>query len=137
MQTRTISPSQWSKLFDSFSRVYDGSRATLEVISDDLGAQMEVEDQPFRGISADATGIELHFLVREGGHLTHRVPDPTNVLIEEGDDGLVAAIEIQSKNDPTLVLRLQSPVPARLLEAALESEKRPAGDGRAESEAPR
>jgi hypothetical protein len=115
MQTRTVAPPQWTRLFDSFTRIYQGSSATLEVLSADLGAQLEVEDLPFLGISNDDSGMELLFETRDGSHLTHVVSKPRQVQIEERDDGTVAALQIGSETDPPLVLRLHAPLPARLL----------------------
>lgn len=98
METRTVSRESWQSYFDSFSRIYAGSRATLEILSGDFGAQMEVEDAPLTGISCDLTGLELHFLTREG-RLVHRIASPLRISIEEREDGLVAAIEIASEGD--------------------------------------
>ena len=116
MNTHTISPPQWKSVFDSLSRVYDGAHASLEILGPELGAQFEIENEPLRGISYDArSGVELHFTTRDGRHLTHRIPRPTQVQIEERDDGLLNAVEIDSKGDPQRVLRFQSPLPSRLL----------------------
>ena len=117
MQTHTISPAKWKSVLDSLSRTYDGKHATLEVLSSDLGAQMEVEDQPLRGISYDKSGIELHFTIQGGTHHVHRIPHPKNLLLEEGDDGLVAALDIESEGDPQRVVRFHDPVASRLLPA--------------------
>jgi hypothetical protein len=117
MQTRTVSSEGWEQFFDSFSRIYMGSRATLEILADDLGAQMEVEDMPLTGISFDTSGLELHFQTREG-HLVHRIASPARIAIEERSDGLVAAIEICSTDgEPDTILRLSTLVASRLLPA--------------------
>jgi hypothetical protein len=116
MQTRTVLPERWESFFDSFSRVYAGSQATLEVVAPDLGAQMEVEETPFSGISYDTSGLELHFAT-SSGHLVHRVTKPTGVVLEESDDGRVSAIDIRSDGEPEMILRLHSPVASRLLTA--------------------
>ena len=115
MQTHTVSQNQWKTIFDSLSRVYDGSRATMEVLDAELGAQHEVDDQPFRGISYDPAGIELHFMMGNGRHVTHRIPRPKEVRIEEADNGLVVGLAIESDNDPQVVLQLHAPVPSHLL----------------------
>jgi hypothetical protein len=117
MQTRTVSSEGWEQFFDSFSRIYMGSRATLEILADDLGAQMEVEDMPLTGISFDTTGLEMHFQTRQG-HLVHRIASPARVTIEERSDGLVAAVEICcTDGEPDTILRLSKLVASRLLSA--------------------
>ncbi len=120
MQTHTISPQKWQSTFDSLSRIYDGATASVEILSPDIGAQMEVEDQPLRGISYDASGIEIHFATRDGRHLVHRIPHPKQVQIEEGEGGLLAALQIESTDDPRAVLRFRSPVAAKLLPSSVE-----------------
>jgi uncharacterized protein DUF5335 len=115
MHTHSIAPANWKNMFDSLTRVYDGSTATLEILRDDLGAQMEIEDEPLRGIAYDRTGIQLFFVTRDGRHLTHSIPHPKTVAIEEGDDGLVSAIQIASDDDPVAVVRLSAPVASKLL----------------------
>jgi hypothetical protein len=114
METRTVSPERWQNFFDSLSRIYAGSRATLEVLTRDLGAQMEVEDIPLTGISYDRSGLELHFRARSG-HLVHRIVKPERVAIEERVDGLIAAIQIAVEGEPEMILRLDAPMPSRLL----------------------
>jgi hypothetical protein len=120
LQTHTVSPPRWKSIFDSFSRVYDGSSATLEVLDPERGAQREVEEQPFRGISYDSEGITLHFAPRGAPHLAHIVAHPTAVLFEEGDDGFVAAMEIEASDEPPIILHLHAPVPSRLLTESKE-----------------
>jgi hypothetical protein len=120
MQTHTISPAKWQSTFDSLSRIYDGASASVEILSSELGAQMEVEDQPLRGISYDSSGIEIHFAMRDGRHLVHRIPNPKQVQIEEGEGGLLAALQIESTDDPRQILRFRSPVASKLLPSAVE-----------------
>jgi hypothetical protein len=117
MQTHEIAPPQWKNVFDSLSRIYDGARATLEVIGPDIGAQIEVENRPLRGISYDQSGLELHFDVA-GSHLVHRIPTPKRVQIEEGDSGLVQAVEIEAEDEPVVILRFDAPVASELLPRA-------------------
>ena len=119
MQTRTLARSEWTKFFDSLSRIIAGSRATLEVLQDDLGAQMEVEQSPLTGISYDPSGLELHFVTR-GGHLVHRIENPERIEVEEPDDGFISALEIQAPGEPAFILRLEAPVNSRLLPAAAD-----------------
>ena len=115
MDTHTISPPQWKSTFDSLSRIYDGATASLEILTAELGAQFEIENQPLRGISYDKSGIELHFATRDGKHLVHRIADPKQVQIEESDDGLLAAVGIESADKQRTVLRFGAPKASKLL----------------------
>ena len=116
MQTRTIANPSWQTFFDSFSRLYSGSSASLEILTDDLGAQYEVEETPLTGISYDVSGLELHFATREG-HLVHRIEKPERIDIEENDEGLITAVEIAPKGEPRVILHLSAPVASHLLTA--------------------
>jgi hypothetical protein len=120
MHTHSVAPERWKTMFDSLSRIYEGSIASLEVLSPELGDQFEVEEEPFRGISADRSGIELIFTTRDGQHLTHIVTKPKRVLLEENDDGLIGAMLIESEDQPTIVLRLHSPIASKLLPSGEE-----------------
>lgn len=120
MLTRSLPLEAWKSTFDSLSRIYEGETASLEVLRPDLGAQFEVEAQPFRGISYDNDGIELHFNPRGGQHFVHRISRPKSVQIEERDDGHIVAFAIDSDDDPRAVLRLASPLASRLLPRATE-----------------
>jgi hypothetical protein len=115
VQTRTVSQPRWTTIFDSLSRIYDGAHASLEVLSADLGAQFEIEDQPLRGISCDDTGIEVHFLTRRGEHLAHRIPDAKRVQIEENAAGLLVAVEIEGDGSDRVIVRFSSPASMKLL----------------------
>jgi hypothetical protein len=116
MHTHSIAQERWKKMFDSLSRIYDGSTASLEILSPELGDQFEVEEQPFRGITYDGSGIELVFVIREGRHLAHRIPHPKKVMLEEGDEGLMEALAIESDDDhPPVVVRFHAPVGWKLL----------------------
>jgi hypothetical protein len=115
LRTHTIVQPEWRKTFDSLSRIYIGSTATLEVLTPDLGAQMEIEEEPLTGLTYDKSGIELSFVTKGGHHLTHLVSHPKRVQFEEGEDGILSAVEIESDDDPKLVLRLHPPDPRKLL----------------------
>ncbi|MBV8546150.1 MAG: DUF5335 family protein [Acidobacteria bacterium] len=115
METRELLRENWTKTFDSLSRMYSGSTATLEILDGDLGAQIEVDELPLRGITCDASGIEMIFVTRDGQHLAHRITNPQRIHIEERDDGFVAAIGIVSSSEPEAILRLHQPLPSRLL----------------------
>src|SRR5260370_12590046 len=120
MQARTISPQQWRPVLDSLSRVYQGASATLEILDPDLGAQFEIEETPLRGISVDTSGIQIDFQTKDGQHLLHRIPHPRGVLIDENDEGQVVALQFEADGDARTLLRLHSPIAAKLLPVATE-----------------
>jgi Family of unknown function (DUF5335) len=115
VETRELSRDKWTETFDSLSRIYGGATATLEILDGVLGAQIAVAERPLRGITCDASGIEMIFVTRDGLHLAHRISRPQRVQIEERDDGYVAAICIVSSSEPETILHLHAPLPSRLL----------------------
>ena len=92
MHNHSIPEPQWKSVFDSLSRIYDGTPSSLEILAGDVGAQYQVENQPFRGVDYDRTGIELHFATRDGSEIVHRIAHAKDVQIEETDSGLIAAM---------------------------------------------
>ncbi len=40
---------------------------------------------------------------------------PIQVMLEEDDAGLIAALDIESSDDPRAIVRFQSPRPSRLI----------------------
>jgi hypothetical protein len=120
VETRELAREKWTEMFDSLSRIYGGSTATLEILDGDRGAQVEVEERPLSGITYDKSGIEMIFVTRDGLHLAHRITTPQRVQIEERDDGYVAAIGIVSSSEPETILRLHEPLPSRLLPRVTE-----------------
>jgi hypothetical protein len=123
MQTRTIPPAGYKKFFDSLSRIYDGSSATLEFLDSELGDQYELEEKPLRGVSYDKSGLELFFVTRDGRHLTHRIPHPTKVMFEESDSGLIESLAIESDDEAQAVLRFHPPVASKLLPGDVQPTK--------------
>jgi len=115
METRELLRESWTAMFDSLSRIYSGSTATLEILDGELGAQMEVEDRPLSGITCDGSGIEMIFVMRDGRRLAHRITTPQRVQIEERDNGFIAAIGIVSSLELETILRLHEPLPSKLL----------------------
>jgi hypothetical protein len=114
MVTREIPRNEWTQFFDAFSRRHDGWLVTVEILDPKLGAQIEAEDRPLRGIAADRGGNDedIEILMGRGTDdpLTHIVSHPTRVQVEETAEGAEAAIEIESKNEGTTLVRFRSAV---------------------------
>src|SRR2546430_14589605 len=106
MHNHSIPEPQWKSVFDSLSRIYDGTPSSLEILAGDVGAQYQVENQPFRGVDYDRTGNQVHFATRDGSELVHPIAHPNDGQIAETDSGLIAAMQIASDGDPVAVGRL-------------------------------
>lgn len=122
MQTRRIEQSEWPAFFDSFSRQHEGWLATLEIFGPDLGAQVEGLDLPFEGITDEWDEVKGNTItIMTGGqpddHVTHTVSHPTEVSLEQTDEGADAALAIKSSDGTTALLRFRSPVLPEMVDA--------------------
>ena len=104
MQTQEIPRAEWLRFFDSFSRQHEGWRATLELLSADIGAQHQAEDLSFQGISmnsddSDRESIVISLVQSADDHVTHMIDHPTHVWLQQTDEGADAALEVL-REDP-------------------------------------
>ncbi len=111
MPTQEIPQGEWSGFFDQFSRQHQGWRATVEVLSSEIGAGMEARDSPLVGISADMKDCErsIAIILGETGnrHLTHIVSDPKFVRLKQTDEGADEALAIESFDGVTTLLHFR------------------------------
>lgn len=111
MVTREIPPGEWPEFFDEFTRRHEGWLVTIELFGD-LGAQVEAHERALKGIIAEGkTGspaIEILTGDSPDETLTHVVAHPTRVRVEETPEGAESALEIQSKDEGTTLIRFRA-----------------------------
>ena len=111
MVTKEIAADGWADFFDAFGRRHDGWLVTIEVLGE-LGAQVEAEDQALRGTVAETRGGATEIQIMTGNvpehTFTHLIERPKRVWVEETEEGAEAAIQIESENHGTTILRLRS-----------------------------
>lgn len=122
MQTTQITKTEWPAFFDSFSRKHEGWLATLEVFGPDIGAQIEERELPFEGITDEWDEVQGNTIMITAGsdandHVTHTVSHPTEVSLEQTDEGADAALAIKSEDGTTALLRFRSPVLPEMVDA--------------------
>jgi hypothetical protein len=127
MKTRLISQSDWPTFFDRFSQRYDGCLATLEILSTEIGAQVEEQNLAFAGITDEwdetkGNTITIMLGAQIGNHVTHNINRPREVSLEQTDEGVDVALAIKSDDDSTALLRFRSamlpePVDAELTDS--------------------
>jgi hypothetical protein len=109
-QTREIPSDQWITFLAEFTQENRGAHARLEVVGPDAGYQVETEDRPFDGISADTKDGERTVWIAFGStpenHLTHGIHNATairlgpkterkgDVLAVEAQDGIRTLLEL-------------------------------------------
>lgn len=120
MPTQEIPRDQWSSFFDSFTRQHGGWLATLEVLSETLGAQQPAEELPFEGISLDEADGELNVVISLGSspaeHITHAIQQPKQLWLQQTPEGADAVLEITSSDASQTLLRFRSPVLPELVD---------------------
>jgi hypothetical protein len=114
MPTQEIPHDQWKVFFDSFSRQHEGWLTTMEVFSDDVGAQREAEELPFEGISFNTKGtagesILISVARSEADHVTHVLEHPTHVWLQRAPEETNESLELIGNDDSKILLRLRSP----------------------------
>jgi len=123
MSTQEIPREQWHKFFDSFSRQHEGWLVTLEVLQPDLGAQKEVDDLPFEGISHASTDeldtIAIILGRTPNERVTHTIAEAEHVWLETTAQGADAALEIESRDDSKALLRFRSAIPPELVDGVI------------------
>jgi hypothetical protein len=111
--TREIERKEWPDFFDAFSRRHEGWLVTLEVLDEELGAQIEVENKALKGIVVERKGdprvIDIFVWNQPDEDSSHIIDRPTRVWVEETGEGADAAIEIESEDHATTLLTLRTP----------------------------
>ncbi len=113
MRTREISRSEWPEFFDSFSRQHEGWLVALEVFGTDIGVQVEERELAFEGIVAEldeVQGDEIAIMIgaKPDDHITHSISRPTQVSLEQTDEGADVALAINSADGVTALVRFRS-----------------------------
>lgn len=110
--TREIPRAQWRSYFDDFSRDLPSLVATVEVVGEEVGAQVEAQRSLLQGITYD-DGDDILVIGLEGPgddheDLEHIVYGPRKIDLVEEDD--VTIFNTEDSEDVQTLVRLE-PVP--------------------------
>ena len=122
MKTQEIPQKEWAEFFDNFSRKHEGSLINLEIFGPEIGAQVEEQELALEGIThewAETEGNTITIMtgVKPDDHITHSVTSPTQVSLEQTDEGADAALAIKSGDGVTTLLRFRSDVLPEMVDA--------------------
>ncbi len=109
MATKKLNKTEWEKYFDAVSKNLKGVEGQLEVVSEELGDQVEVEWSFLEGLSYDPKDNVFEIQFAEGKH-DHLIQNPTEIYVEE-EAGTLKAVEVIKEDGTKFVLRLK-PAPA-------------------------
>lgn len=113
-KTQNVAPDQWTPFLAEFTRENRGAHARLTVIGADadVGAQVETENRPFDGVSADLKDRERTVWISFGSgakdHMTHGVPRATAIRTLAAVEGAGTVLEVESGDGTKTLLELAS-----------------------------
>lgn len=115
MQTKQIPKSEWAAFLNTFSRQHEGWLVKLEIFNPDLGAQVEQTGLALKGLADewdDAKGNTIMIMAGNelDDHVTHSISNPTEVSLEQTDDGADVALSIKSADGTTALLSFRATV---------------------------
>jgi hypothetical protein len=112
MRTIDVPHKDWARTLDQFSAVHDGWLVSLEVVGPLLGAQPQIRELPLRGITAETGSrnpvITIAAAPADGEQITHLIHAPTQVQIEQTNEGADVALQIRSSDGTASILRFRT-----------------------------
>lgn len=113
MQTLEIRRDSWSRTLAEFSASHEGWLISVDVLTPTIGAQPEVHDLPLVGVVAEPHNGGGAITIAAGrsgaGQITHTIQSPTRVWIERTDAGADVALEVESAEGMTTIVRFRTP----------------------------
>ena len=106
MTARKLNRNEWKPFFDGISKVLGAKQAEIEVLSLDLGDQVEADWLPLLGLSYDSKGDVLDVAL-EG--LDHLIRKPREIYVEDGGIGL-ASFAIVDAEGARQIVKLRDPL---------------------------
>jgi hypothetical protein len=107
MAATQIDRERWATFLETITNSLIGKQAEIEVISLNLGDQIEAEWTPLIGISYDRKN-DLIEIALEG--LDHMVRSPRELYIDYAIGELATAIEIIDADDNRQIVRFKDPL---------------------------
>ena len=113
MRTQEIPRNEWPAFLDGFTRRYEGWLADVEIFGLEIGSQIEEQELPFEGITAELGDgqpdrIEIMLGNKPDDHITHTITAPSQVSVEKTDAGADAALAIKALDGTTTLLRFRA-----------------------------
>jgi uncharacterized protein DUF5335 len=113
MKSREIPRPEWSSFFDRFSRTHEGWLVRLDEIALPAGpTALEVRALPLLGLSYDRhdDSVVIALGGRDGENLSHAIPRPSRVVVEQNDEGIDQAVRIEPERGEAARVSFRSAV---------------------------
>ena len=109
MQTKQIPKSEWPVFLNSFSSRHQGWLVNLEVVSPDIGAQVEGTNLVLEGLSDEwnekkGDTITIMAGAKADNHVTHSISRPTELSVEKTETGEDVALSIKGADGTRTLL---------------------------------
>jgi len=109
--TRKLNAEEWVEYFDSIAPRVEGRPVTIEVMSEQLGDQLDVERLPLAAIGYDPKDSVLEVAVGGRGVrypvlLRHFISDPQEISVEESGSLGPTAILVTDASGASTLIRL-------------------------------
>jgi hypothetical protein len=112
--TTEIPRETWVDELNEFTTLHEGWLVSIDVLGQEIGAQVEINNLPLLGVSADRIDhdgtIAVSVARSTTEHFTHLIRAVTRIYVKRIDDGAQAALRIDSLDGTTTILRFRAPV---------------------------
>ena len=106
MAVRKLDKKQWRAFLDGVSKVLQGARAEVEVLSLALGDQLEAEWLPLLGMTYEPREDVVEIAL-EG--VDHMIRKPREIYVDEGMAGIMS-VEIVDAEGVRQIVKLREPL---------------------------
>jgi hypothetical protein len=112
--TQELAAERWVEYFDSIASSIEGLLVTIEVMSEQLGDQIDVERLPLRAIGYDHNDNMLEVAVGGRGTrypvvLRHFISRPQTISVEQSGRAVPSAILVTDAGGDRTLIRLFEP----------------------------
>jgi Family of unknown function (DUF5335) len=111
--TQKIEPEQWMQFLAKFTRDYRGAHGRLEVLGGEVRYQVETENKPFDGVSADLKDGErsvwIIFGATPSDHLSHGIHGASVIRVIPPSNARGPVLEVDAKDGSMTILELSRP----------------------------
>ena len=112
--TKEIPLDQWIPFLAGFTRENRGAHARLEIVGPDAGYQVETENRPFDGVSADVKDRERTVWIAFGSaaadHLTHGIHNAAAIRLGPKSERIWAVLDVEAQDGTRTLLELSDPL---------------------------
>lgn len=123
--TTVVHEENWKEFFDRISREKLDWETSVQVLSDESGAQILSAGLPLAGITFDEKDNErkIEIIVGSGAenHQTHNVFDPKFVAFEKTEGKSESTLDIEDAKGAKTLIRFTQPLPAAVEYAETET----------------